>query len=521
MNTCETGGAVTIPGGLEGFVGMASEGVMLLEAEGCIRYANPAAAALSGMTVEALVRERIETLAWFSAGARTVLAEAVNRAAQGELVGPIELETTLVGPPPQVVSLRATAVSGPEGRPGVLLALADVTQERYLREKLRLSQKLEAVGRLASGLAHDYNNVLTVIKGYTEVMLLNPAVQPDMGRQIRSMATAAERGAQLTRQLLTFSRRQTLQFRPLDLNEVVSNITQMLRRLVGENVGLQLKYAPNLPTVSGDLGMLEQVISNLVLHARDQMGGGGHLRIATEALEGGTQSVAAQGIDGGVWVCLSLTDSGPGMDESTRARLFEPVASVPGTEYYPRLGIHIANAVVQQHSGRMEVISAPGQGTTFRVLLPACAQSGRAADEAGPERPPGGTETVLVVEDEPSIRELMRSILAGYGYQVIEAGSGPEAIALWQQHQEQITMLFTDVVMPGGMTGIALAQRLQGLKPDLRVLFTTGYSIDLVQAGVPLRAGVNLLPKPFSASSLLLAVRRCLDRPACAGSQAG
>jgi signal transduction histidine kinase len=471
-------------------------------------------AGLCQLQTEDLLRERMATLSWFTVGARTVLVEALGRAAQGEAVGPIELETTLVGPPPQVVALRAAAATGPEGRPCVLAGFTDVTQERYLREKLRLSQKLEAVGRLASGLAHDYNNVLTVIKGYSEVMLLNPAVPPDVGRQIRSMATAAERGAQLTRQLLTFSRRQTLQFRPLDLNEVVSNITQMLRRLVGENVGLQLKYAPNLPTVCGDLGMLEQVISNLVLHARDQMGGGGQLRIATEVLCSDTKTVAAQDVGSGTWVCLSLTDSGPGMDEPTRARLFEPMASVPGTEYYPRLGIHIANAVVQQHQGRIEVVSAPDKGTTFRVLLPASAEGLRRAEEGGSERPPGGTETVLVVEDEPSIRELMRSILAGYGYEVLEAGSGPEAQAVWQQQAHRIAMLFTDVVMPGGMTGIALAQRLQESKPGLKVLFTTGYSIDLVQAGVPLRAGVNLLPKPFSASSLLVAVRRCLDRPA-------
>jgi CheY-like chemotaxis protein len=287
----------------------------------------------------------------------------------------------------------------------------------------------------------------------------------------------------------------------------------MLRRLVGENIILQFRFMPSLPAIEADLGMLEQAISNLVLHARESMPAGGPLMIET-GLSQFDEAAAKQHPERqtGKFVCLGISDTGPGLDAAALARILEPPLG-HDPEAPPRLGLHIANGVVKQAHGWIEVQSQLGKGTTFKVYWPAATQKAETLEGVAPQEPVrGGAETILVVEDEPSIRELAKAILLGYGYSVCDAGSGEEALSVFAQQGGRIDLLFTDMVMPGQLTGRMLAERLEAQKPSLKVLYTTGYSLDLVQSNIALKPGFNLLSKPYSSASLAQAVRRTLDR---------
>jgi signal transduction histidine kinase/CheY-like chemotaxis protein len=397
---------------------------------------------------------------------------------------------------------------------GVQLELRDASATARLREELRLSQKLAAVGTLAAGLAHDFNNVLTVVKGYSDMLGVSPQVLATAQKYLRQIATACERGAHLTRQLLTFSRRRLVELRPLDLNEAVANISPMLRRLVGENIVLQFNFTPGLPAIEADLGMVEQVLSNLVIHGRQMMPAGGTLRVETGLAHASQLGPPPDvGPQTGPYVWLSVTDTSGGLERQATSQLLETPPGVD-LERPPRLGLHIANSVSRQLGGWMEIVDIPGEGTSLKLCLPASERkAGALAQVAQPEPVKGGTETILVVEDEPSLRELAKAILVNYGYRVLEAGTGEEAVQVWEQHAQEIQLLFTDIVMPGSMTGRVLAEVLAARQPGLRIVYTTGYSPDLVLPGPAARLGINLLPKPYGAWSLGQAVRRALDTP--------
>jgi len=504
-----------LPAGVsaEDLLDAAPEGMLALSPSGHLLYLNRRAAELTGLSGAQAVGRHFLALGVFAGAAAETLSEAMLRALRGEPAGRLELEVARPDQSRLTVDLWAEALRKEGALAGVQVRLSDATERKRLEEQLRLSQRLEAVGRLATGLAHDFNNVLTVVKGYSEVMLMNPRQPPNVVKQLRSMAAACERGANLSRQLLTFSRRRTVEQKALDLNEALSSVTQMLRRLVGENVTLQFRFTPSLPAIQADLGMLEQAISNLVLHARESMPAGGPLMIET-GLSEFDEAAAQQRPErrSGKFLCLSISDSGPGLDAARLARLFEPP---PGhdPEAPPRLGLHIANVVVKQAHGWIEAQSELGKGTTFRVYWPAAAQEAEAIEGTAPPEPArGGAERILVVEDEPSIRELAKAVLSGYGYDVCDAGTGDEALAVWAKEGGRFDLLFTDMVMPGQLTGRMLAERLEAQKPGLKVLYTTGYSLDLVQSNIALKPGFNLLPKPYSSVSLAQAVRRTLDR---------
>jgi len=385
----------------------------------------------------------------------------------------------------------------------------DVTERLSLEAQLRQAQKMESVGQLAAGIAHDFNNMLTIIQGHSGILLARPNLPPAMFDSVQAVYFAAERAAGLTQQLLMFSRRNVMQPEPLDLRTVVGDMSKMLKRLLGETINLVFNPPDQLDSIHGDTGMMEQVVMNLAVNARDAMLKGGTLTIDTRAVEiadaGARLHPEARA---GQFVCLSVTDNGCGMDAATQSHIFEPFFTTKEVGKGTGLGLATVYGIVKQHEGWIEVASEVGQGTTFNIFFPASAEPVAApAEETLPTAEVrGGNETILIVEDEPIVREMAQLILEEYGYRVLEAGNGVEALAVWEQHQDAIDLLLTDVVMPEGMTGKELADKLSARQPKLKVLITSGYTAEEQITG-----GTRFLQKPYNRQTLAQAVRDCLD----------
>jgi len=398
------------------------------------------------------------------------------------------------------------------GRRARLVLARDVTAQRHLEDQLRQSQKMEAVGQLAGGIAHDFNNLLTAILGSTQ-LLLQVTPPGDVRREdVDEIRNAGLRAAELTRQLLAFSRRQVLAPKVLELNGVVANMDKMLRRLIGEDVELATTLHAEAGAVNADPGQLEQVLLNLVVNARDAMPGGGRVLIETTRVLLRDELVERRHrLPPGDYACLAVTDSGAGMDESTQAHLFEPFFTTKEVGKGTGLGLATVYGIVKQSGGYIWVYSEPGRGTTVRVYLPRVPGAAEPPLPA-PELPAlrGGHETVLLVEDAAPVRTLARRSLEACGYTVLDAADGPSAIELSARHAGAIAVLVTDVVMPG-MSGRELAERLAPTRPEMKVLYTSGYTDDaMVRQGV-LNAGVAFLQKPFVPDSLARKVRDVLD----------
>jgi len=405
--------------------------------------------------------------------------------------------------------------------PCVLLMTEDVSDRVNLEGQLRQSQKMEAIGQLAAGVAHDFNNLLTVIQGYTQLLL---AVQQPggMGREaLEKIIGATQRAAGLTSQLLTFSRKQVAQPKAVDLNKVVTNVTGMLRPLLGENIRLNLRPAATLPAIMADAAMLEQVLVNLAVNARDAMPKGGDLIVSTFTAEIDESYLKCRAqASAGAFVCLQVSDSGMGMDAATMERIFEPFFTTKGVGKGTGLGLATVYGIVKQHRGWVEVASQIGMGTTFKVFIPAVKSSAQHTDFIqNPETVRGGNETILVVEDEPALRELVTKVLRTYGYQVLEAAHGKDAIRVWRDTAIKPSLLLTDMMMPEGMTGWELAAKIRTESPDVKVLFTSGYSPEIFGTDVQFDARSNFLPKPYHPRLLARTVRSCLDDEPTARTQ--
>jgi PAS domain S-box-containing protein len=392
----------------------------------------------------------------------------------------------------------------------------DVTDRRMLEEQVILAQKMEAIGRLAGGVAHDFNNILTAIGGYTDLLLADLAPDDQRRRDVEEIHQAAQRAASLTRQLLAFSRRQVLQPKVINLNSLVPGIETMLRRLIGEDILFATVLHPRLGNVRADPGQIEQVIVNLVVNARDAMPKGGRVTIETRNVEL-DESYAEDhpGVTPGRYVMLAVTDTGVGMDEETRARIFEPFFTTKVRGKGTGLGLATVYGIVQQTGGHIWPYSEPGKGTTMRVYLP------RVDEPADPLERPGeaplellrGSETILLVEDEAPVRSVTRQLLERNGYTVLEAADGPAALALVDRGSGggHVDLLLTDVIMPG-MSGRELAGELQARRPDLRVLYMSGYTDDAVVRHGMLEPGLAYLEKPFRPATLLRKVREVLQQ---------
>ena len=389
----------------------------------------------------------------------------------------------------------------------------DITEQRSLEDQLRQAQKMEAIGQLAGGVAHDFNNILTVIQGHSELLTNRDDLNPEMLESLNQIMLAGGRAANLTRQLLTFSRQQAIQPRPLDLNQVIADLNKMLVRIIGEDVRLQFDPAPQLPQVKADAGMIEQVLMNLVVNARDAMPAGGNLVVQTETIHlDDDHAKQDPQTRAGEFVKLTVRDSGCGMSPEVMARVFEPFFTTKPAGKGTGLGLATVFGIVKQHNGWVEVDSVIGWGTTFRVFLPV---SRSAATEfvqrAAPGSMPRGTETVLLVEDESAVRLLAKMALQRLGYHVLEAGSGVAALEVWDEHADEIELVVTDMVLPEGLTGRELAQRLRARKPGLKVLYTSGYSTEIVGRNFIVEQDIHFLQKPYTPQKLAQAMRECLD----------
>jgi PAS domain S-box-containing protein len=401
------------------------------------------------------------------------------------------------------------------GRRALLAVVEDVTERQRLEEQLRQAQKQEAMGRLAGGVAHDFNNLLTTILGYSELIARRLADRPEVLARVEEIAKAGRRGAALTHQLLTFSRRQALNPQPVDLNRAVAGVEGMLRQLIGEDIEIVTRLRAARGVVVMDLGHLEQVIVNLAVNARDAMPAGGRLSIETADSGPGEPGEAG---GPGQEVVLAVTDSGSGMDEATRSRIFEPFFTTKEQGRGTGLGLSTVYGIVQQSGGRIEVESEPGRGSRFAVHLPLAAAG---VESAVPERavtggPPLGSETVLVIEDDPALRKLVGLLLQSGGYAVLAADSPAAAIALAASHGGAIDLLLTDVVLPG-MTGPEAVARLLVLRPAMRCLFMSGYTGGEPGYASRLAPGSVLIEKPFTKEALLRKVRAVLDQAGGAG----
>jgi nitrogen-specific signal transduction histidine kinase/CheY-like chemotaxis protein len=391
----------------------------------------------------------------------------------------------------------------------------DITEHKQLEEQLRQARKLEAIGQLAGGIAHDFNNMLAIISGNAQLLsLMADEYRPEARECLKQITVASERAANLTRQLLAFGRKQAMEPKPLNLNQVIENLVKMLRRVIGEHIRLECSYDEHLPFVHADVGMLEQVLMNLTVNARDAMPRGGQLLITTQAST--VDEVYARAhpeAREGNFVCLSVSDTGSGIGPEQLPHIFEPFYTTKEAGKGTGLGLATVYGLVKQHQGWIEVVTSPGQGAAFKIFLPAIESSDEGTKPQAETQVRGGTENILLVEDEEGVRLLTRRLLEANGYHVWEAVSGKEALEIWRNLTVKMDLLLTDIVMPDGVTGRELADQLCAQTPTLKVLFTSGYSREIAGKDTAfLRRSKSLfLQKPCPAEVLLETVRRCLD----------
>jgi two-component system cell cycle sensor histidine kinase/response regulator CckA len=445
---------------------------------------------------------------------RAAVLQAISRAAQAGT--DFSLHHRVIRPDGTVRSLDGVgrvyldANGGPLRGVGISL---DVTERRLLERQYQMANKMDAIGQLASGVAHDFNNLLTVILGFAEFVTEDTSVAAHHRRDIGEIITAARRASGLTRQLLAFSRQQVLETVPLDLNRLITDMTGMLRRLIGEHIEVGLNLAPGLPLALSDRGQLEQVVMNLLVNARDAMPAGGTATIKTTFVELDDSTRDDEPIVGGRYVLLAVTDNGTGMSKETQGRLFEPFYTTKETGKGTGLGLSTTYGIIKQSKGYIFVDSELGRGTTFRVYLPCVDSAAFVAEAQAPVMRPaaGVSESLLLVEDEAAVREFSRRILEGAGYCVFVARNGNEAERVFAERAAEIDLLLTDVVMPG-CGGPELLARLRLRRADLKVLYMSGYTEQSALNEAAFREAPAVLQKPFSAADLRSRVRSVLDR---------
>jgi PAS domain S-box-containing protein len=395
---------------------------------------------------------------------------------------------------------------------GVIGVALDITERERLTDQLRQSQKMQAVGELAGGVAHDFNNLLMVVKGHAQLLLERMPESSPLRLSVEQVEKAADRAATLTRQLLAFSRKQVLQARVLDMNDAVAGMIRMFSRVIGENIDMAFLPGGKLGRVKADPGQIEQVLLNLVVNSRDAMPDGGRLTIETSNVELDSDYAATHtSVEPGLYVMLTVTDTGCGMDAATQARIFEPFFTTKGPGKGTGLGLATVYGVVKQSGGYIYVYSEVNRGTTFKIYLPqVTADLDAPSQETERRRSARGTETILFVEDEQSVRELVRDYLVGAGYCVLEACDGVQALKVAAAHPGPIHMLITDVVMPH-LSGPELATKFSAERTDLKVLFISGYTDDTVFRHGVLEGGVAFLQKPFNLKALAQKIREVLS----------
>ncbi|MDD2765589.1 MAG: response regulator [Opitutaceae bacterium] len=404
--------------------------------------------------------------------------------------------------------LASTAPLTLHGEKLLLLYLEDITEQEQLARQLRQSQKMDAFGQLAGGVAHDFNNILTAFQMSLDLLKLEPGVTPKMTDQLEQLALISNRAGDLTRQLLMFSRKQPVRQAPHELNQLIDTLLKMLRRLLGENIAIEFKRSDRPCWIVADQGMIEQVVMNLCVNARDAMPDGGRLMISTEATE--LTSPMGQAHPG-AYAVLRVADTGTGMSDQVKAHIFEPFFTTKEVGKGTGLGLATVFGIVQQHQGAIAVESAPGQGTQFSIFLPLTV-------EPDPSRPgftletqiPGRGDAILLVEDDPHVRIPAAQLLSRLGYRVTAADCGAEALQRWAERNGAFDLLISDVIMPGGMSGWQLAARLRESRPALPVIITSGYDSDPRAESELTRCGYGFVRKPYASMDLAAVVQTSL-----------
>lgn len=395
---------------------------------------------------------------------------------------------------------------------GLVIVFRDITERQRLENQLRHAQKMEAFGQLAGGVAHDFNNILTVIQSHAALMQTEDANSTAIIESAKEIQQATERAASLTRQLLTFSRRGTIQLADIDLNDIVSNMMKMLQRIIGDHVSLEARYMPQKAMVRADAGMMEQVLMNLAVNSRDAMPKGGRLMIETTSADFDATTLPSCNLARpGQYIRLSVSDTGTGITPENLPRIFEPFFTTKEIGKGTGLGLATVLGIVEQNSGWIDVQSQVGMGTTFHIYLPRQEHPLSTVRKTSGNESPGGTETILLVEDEPAVRALALHLLQRKGYRVLEAGNGPQAVEIWKRNAETIDLLLTDMLMPGGIMGMELAQKLRKENPSLKVILSSGYQEEISSEETAHLEGCFFLQKPYPPSRLAQCVRRCLD----------
>lgn len=400
------------------------------------------------------------------------------------------------------------------GHPAEIIgSWSDASEKIQLEMQMRQAQKMEAIGQLSAGIAHDFNNLLTVIQG-NSAMLGIEAVAEMRKVFIHEIDTATAKAASLVRQLLLVGRKQSLELRQLDLNETAKQTLSMLRRIVGDDIDLRIQTAAEPLLVRADGGMIDQILLNLAVNSRDAMPKGGSLLIdlSAKSFEQNTAELM-QEVKPGDYACIAVSDTGTGIPKEIQSHIFEPFFTTKDIGKGTGLGLATVFGIAQQHGGWVNLYSEPGEGTVFRVYLPRIEKK-PAEKQENPVavKPRGGKETILVVEDEASIRRIVATILTRLGYRVLEAATGKEALEVWKAHHNEIQLLITDVIMPDGMNGVELVRILSQSTPNLRVIFTSGYTADLVHSEYKIEEGLNFIAKPYSLDALAAVVRNCLEK---------
>jgi PAS domain S-box-containing protein len=496
---------------LSSVVEQSADHVIITDTKGIIEYVNPAFERVTGYTKKdaigttpSILKSGKHDARFYTDLWRTILSGKVfrgvliNKKKDGSLYYEAKTITPLKDSQGKITHFVSTG--------------QDITDQKRLQAQLLRSQRMEALGRLAGGVAHDFNNLVTAIAGYSEFLQRGFEADDPRRQDVLQIRKAAGLAASLTRQLLAFTRKQVLEPKVLDLNAVITDIEKLLRRLIGEDIDLTIVLASNLGFIEADATLLDQVIMNLAINARDAMPQGGKLTIETKNIElDKTSAREDYGIEAGSYVALSVSDTGTGMDAETRARIFDPFFTTKTEDEGTGLGLSTVSDIVKQCNGSIQVLSEPGKGTTFTIYLPrveGAAEPFTAVETAA--EPPRGSETILVVEDDDLVRRLTGRVLRMYGYTVHEARNGEEALEIHGRHRGPIHLLLCDVVMPQ-LSGPELASRLTHLHPEMKVLYMSGYAgTDIDRYGL-LRARTPFLAKPFTPKSLARKVREVLD----------
>jgi two-component system, cell cycle sensor histidine kinase and response regulator CckA len=498
----------------------ATEFIQILDDTGKILEANPAFLRSIGWGHDQVVGRRIDE--FFTSSSKEFFAQhfpalldEANCSAEMELVS---ADATVI-----TVDCAATAIKNADGSTKyVVIAQRDITEHKRLEEQLRHAVKMEAIGRLAGGVAHDFNNLLTAIMGYCGMLMKQLPPEGSHVQKLAQINLASERAASLTQQLLAFSRKQVLRMRVVDVNKIISNIGEMLRRLIGEHIELVTFLDPEVAQVRADHGQIEQIIMNLAINARDAMPQGGRLIIETASviLDAGYAKFHLE-VNAGSYVLISVSDNGLGMEPDTRSRVFEPFFTTKEKGRGTGLGLSTVYGIVKQHGGHIAVYSEPGVGSAFKVYLPRVEDSPEQIPAASVPRPQlGGTETILIVEDEEIVRNLASEFLQLLGYTTLSVGDPDEALTLSRSHLDEIHLLITDVILPK-MDGRTLSRKIAEIRPNIRVLYVSGYTENAIVHHGVLDQGILFLQKPFTVDALAHKVRDVLDNPNCVTDEPG